>query len=78
MEKRWKYASARDTHQSKLYFQKLASRDAEVEELKNALNEAVNEMEEQTAIVEDLRRDQGTNREALAYRLKIKNLQVAY
>ena len=77
MENRWKYASARDTHKSKLYFQKLASRDAEVEELKSALNEAVNEMEEQTAIVEDLRRDQGTNREILAYRLKIKNLQVA-
>ena len=44
--------------------------------MKTALSQAVEEMEEQTAIVEDLRKGEGTNREALAYKAKIRDLQV--
>ena len=44
--------------------------------LKAALAQSVEDLEEQTAIVEDLRRDQGTNREVLSYKRQIRNLQV--
>ena len=50
--------------------------EAEVAELKGALAQAVEDIEEQTAIVEDLRRDLGTNKEVLAYKAQIRNLQV--
>ncbi|XP_076803761.1 centrosomal protein of 290 kDa-like isoform X2 [Clavelina lepadiformis] len=54
---------------------KLEVKEKELQELQTALNQAINDLEEQTAIVEDLRKDKGTNRETLAYKSQIKNLQ---
>lgn len=59
-----------------LFMQKVEERDEQIKELQEGLNQAINDLEEQTAIVQDLRKDKGTNREILGYKTQIKDLQV--
>nr|CAB3229962.1 centrosomal protein of 290 kDa [Phallusia mammillata] len=54
---------------------KVEDRDEQIKVLQEGLNQAINDLEEQTAIVQDLRKDKGTNREIIGYKSQIKELQ---
>nr|XP_039270892.1 centrosomal protein of 290 kDa-like isoform X2 [Styela clava] len=54
---------------------KLKEKEEQIKQLQTSLEQVINDLDAQTAIVQDLRKDSGTNREIIGYKNQIKTLQ---